>query len=64
MLKCVNSAPFGYPVVPEVYRMTAGSSGMVGAWSVYGSDEATSANMFEAPSGADASVGSAFAMMR
>ncbi len=29
MLKCVSSAPLGCPVVPEVYRMTAVSSGAV-----------------------------------
>ena len=29
MLTCVSTAPFGYPVVPEVYMISAGeSSGM------------------------------------
>jgi len=27
MLACVSSAPFGWPVVPDVYRMTAVSCG-------------------------------------
>ena len=28
-LKCESSAPFGWPVVPDVYSMTAVSSGAV-----------------------------------
>jgi hypothetical protein len=30
MFRCVSSAPFGCPVVPDVYRMTAVSYGSVG----------------------------------
>jgi hypothetical protein len=30
-LACVSTAPFGRPVVPEVYRITAGSAGATAA---------------------------------
>ena len=45
MLACVSSAPFGVPVVPEVYRITAVSSSARGATSGAGVQVATSSSV-------------------
>ncbi len=57
--RCEPTAPFGVPVVPEVYRIVAAASGFIGVWRTIGvaasasaSRRATGAPPSSSPSGA------------
>src|ERR1700759_5352364 len=51
---CVSVAPLGRPVVPEVYMITAGSSGRMSVRCARGTDDAESRSTSSQPGGGPA----------